>query len=72
MHPVPGMPHVFNELGGVMVWNSTVPGWRRGEPDEFAPIMIFNKQLEFVHKRFGDYRGCMQRVERGWGPKSRY
>jgi len=71
VHPVPGMPHVFNELGGFMVWNSTVP-WRRGDPKEFAPIMIFNKQLDFVHKRFGDYRGCKQRVEGRWGPNSRY
>ena len=46
--------------------------FRGAEPDEFAPIMIFNKQLDFVHKRFGDYRGCKQRVERGWGPNSRY
>ena len=44
----------------------------RRKPDEFAPIMIFNQQLDFVHKRFGDYRGCKQRVERGWGPNSRY
>ncbi|EOD27084.1 hypothetical protein EMIHUDRAFT_421297 [Emiliania huxleyi CCMP1516] len=66
--PVAGMPHVFNELGSYMVWNSTVP-WRRVEPEEFAPIMIFNKQLDFVHKIFnkfdGPYSGKKQPVEKG-------